>query len=125
MLRPTGQARGLKAHGYRDYVVNAEALAYMRGRALAGPIIRRLAGHRDKHFADHAAWQAHLDRLGVSALTVSPNPTLIATEGALWGSIKAHGFLPDTVIVSDDAGQFDVGRHALCWVHADGSTGSP
>ena len=25
--------------GYRDYVVNAEALAYMRQRALAGPVI--------------------------------------------------------------------------------------
>jgi hypothetical protein len=30
-----------------------------------------------------------------------------------WGSIKAHGFLPDTVIVSDDAGQFNVGQHGL------------
>jgi hypothetical protein len=44
---------------------------------------------------------------------------LIATEGALWGSIKAHGFLPNTVIVSDDAGQFHVGEHGLCWVHAE------
>ena len=43
----------------------------------------------------------------------------IATEGALWGAIKAHGLLPETVIVSDDAGQFAVGRHALCWVHAE------
>jgi hypothetical protein len=25
----------------------------------------------------------------------------------------------NTVIVSDDAGQFDVGQHALCWVHAE------
>jgi hypothetical protein len=46
-----------------------------------------------------------------------PDPVLIATEGALWGSIKAHGFLTSTVIVSDDAGQFNVGQHALCWVH--------
>jgi hypothetical protein len=105
--------------GYDDYVINAEALAYMRRRALAGPVIARLAEHPDQHFADQAAWQAHLDRLGITALRVSPNPALIATEGALWGSIKAHGFLPDTVIVSDDAGQFDVGRHALCWVHAE------
>ena len=44
---------------------------------------------------------------------------MIATEGALWGSVKAHGLLKDTVIVSDDAGQFDVGHHALCWVHAE------
>jgi hypothetical protein len=78
-----------------------------------------LAEHPDKHFADHAAWQAHLDRLGIAALRVTPDPALIATEGALWGSIKAHGFLPDTVLVSDDAGQFAVGSHALCWIHAE------
>src|SRR5215469_5016801 len=56
--------------GYDDYAINAEALAYMR-------------------------------------------------ERALWGSVKAHGLLPDTVIVSDDAGQFKIGSHGLCWVHAE------
>ena len=110
---------GLLRAGHGDYVVNAEALAYMRGRALAGPVIRLLAEHETKRFADRAAWQAHLDRLGISALKVTPDPVLIATEGALWGSVKAHGLLKDTVIVSDDAGQFDVGRHGLCWVHAE------
>jgi hypothetical protein len=103
--------------GHGDYVVNAEALAYMRRRALASPIIAKLAEHADRCFADRAAWSRHLDRLGISALTV--NPVLIATEGALWGSIKAHGLLTKTVIVSDDAGQFNVGQHALCWVHAE------
>ena len=44
---------------------------------------------------------------------------MVATAGALWGSVKAHGFLPDTVIVRDDAGQFNVGRHGLCWVHCE------
>ena len=91
----------------------------MRGRALSGPVIKQLAAHADQHFADKAAWQAHLDRLGITGLDVTPNPVLIATEGALWGSVKAHGLLADTVIVSDDAGQFNVGRHALCWVHAE------
>ena len=105
--------------GHRDYVINAEALAYMKSRALAGPVIRLLAEHDDKHFADREAWQVHLDRLAVTALKVTPDPVLIATEGALWGSIKAHGLLTDTVIVSDDAGQFQLGRHALCWVHAE------
>jgi hypothetical protein len=37
-------------------------------------------------------------------------------QGALWGSVKAHGLLPNTVIVSDDAGQFNVGQHGLCWI---------
>ena len=33
--------------------------------------------------------------------------------------LSGHGFLKDAVIVSDDAGQFNVGRHALCWVRAE------
>ncbi len=82
-------------------------------------MIARLAEHPHKYFADQAAWAAHLDGLGVSALKVNPDPVMVATEGALWGSIKAHGFLPNTVIVSDDAGQFNVGQHGLCWVHAE------
>ncbi|MDA8051652.1 MAG: transposase [Rhodospirillales bacterium] len=61
----------------------------------------------------------HLERLGLIALQVNPDPVLIATEGALWGSICDHGFLHEAVIVSDDAGQFAVGRHALCRVHAE------
>jgi hypothetical protein len=105
--------------GHADYVVNQDALAYMRERALAGPIIARLATHADRHFADAAAWTAHLQRLGIAQLTVTPDPSHIATEGAVFGSIKAHGFLDKAVILSDDAGQFDVGRHALCWVHAE------
>ena len=43
----------------------------------------------------------------------------IATEGALGGAVAAHGLLQNAVIVSDDAGQFAVGQHALCWVHAE------
>ena len=105
--------------GHGDYVVNDEALAYMRARALAGPVIARLSEHENRVFADRAAWDAHLERLGVAALKVHPDPVLIATEGALWGSVKAHGLLADTVIVSDDAGQFNVGPHGLCWVHAE------
>lgn len=105
--------------GHTDYVINAEALTYMRGRALSGPVITLLAEHPHKQFPDMVAWRAHLDRLGITTLKVTPDPVCIATEGALWGSVKAHGLLPDTVIVSDDAGQFDVGLHALCWVHAE------
>ncbi len=105
--------------GHTDYLVNDEALHYMRGRALSGPVIARLAEHPDKQFADPVAWQAHLERLGITALRVTPDPVQIATEGALWGSIHSHEFLREAVVVSDDAGQFAVGRHALCWVHAE------
>jgi hypothetical protein len=105
--------------GYNDYIINDEALAYMRERALAHHVIDRLVEHPNKQFSDHKAWNAHLDALGITALKVNPNPVLITTEGALWGSVKAHGLLRNAVIVSDDAGQFDVGAHGLCWVHAE------
>src|SRR3954466_4252242 len=105
--------------GHADYVINAEALAYMRQRSLAGPVIARLAEHPERRFPDAAAWRRHLERLGIAALTVTPDPVRIATEGAVWGSVKAHGLLPDTVILSDDAGQFALDLHALCWVHAE------
>ncbi len=105
--------------GHGDYVINAAALAYMRGRHLSGPVVALLAEHESKRFADEAAWTAHLEDLGITALKVHPDPVKIATEGALWGSVVGHGFLQDAVIVSDDAGQFNVGHHALCWVHAE------
>ena len=105
--------------GHVDYVVNAEALAYMRERALAGSVVALLAGHPERSFRDQAAWQTHLERLGIRGMEGSLGPARLATEGALWGAIKAHGLLPGTVIVSDDAGQFAIGEHALCWVHAE------
>jgi len=105
--------------GHADFVVDEQALAYMRARALAGPVIAVLEAHPTRRFGDEAAWQAHLETLGIDRLKVTPDPVRIATEGATWGAIRAHGLLPDTVIVSDDAGQFRLADHALCWVHAE------
>ncbi len=105
--------------GHGDYVVNAAALDYMRKRSLSGAVVALLAEHGSERFADEDAWMAHLERLGIAALKVHPDPVRIATEGALMGSVVDHGFLREAVIVSDDAGQFNVGRHALCWVHAE------
>jgi hypothetical protein len=104
--------------GHGDYVVNDAALAYMRTHALAGPFLAALAAHPVKVFADAESWQVHLTALGFDARRVTPDPVQVATEGALWGAIRHHGLLPDTV-VSDGAGQFRVGTHALCWVHAE------
>jgi len=105
--------------GHTDFVLNDVAFGYMRDHALPATLIGRLVEQSQTAFADQSAWHAHLDRLGFTGLTTTPNPVQIATEGALWGSVHAHGFLRDTVVLSDDAGQFAVGHHALCWVHAE------
>lgn len=105
--------------GHTDYVLNDAAYVYMRKHGLSEASIARLAACPQTRFADQATWMAHLERLGLTALKVTPNPIQVATEGALWGSVQAHEFLCDAVILSDDAGQFNIGRHALCWVHAE------
>jgi hypothetical protein len=66
-------------------------------------------------FEDDEQWQAHLEMLNIK----NERHVRIATEGALIGSILDHGLSRDLVIVSDDAGQFNVLLHALCWVHAE------
>jgi hypothetical protein len=105
--------------GHTDYVLNEAAYGYMRKHALSAPLIASLAAQPETVFADQATWLAHLDRLGFTKLDVTPDPVRVATEGALWGSVQSHKFLCDAVVLSDDAGQFNVGQHALCWVHAE------
>ncbi len=111
--------------GHTDYVVNTAALEYMRGHSLSGQVIALLDAHPAKRFADTSAWSAHLARLGLDTLEVTPDPVCIATEGALWGAIRDQGLLAGTVIVSDDAGQFRVGEHALCRVGGDVTIPTP
>jgi hypothetical protein len=70
----TGTAKSREAFlsllraGHTDYVVNAAALEYMRGRCLSGPVIETLAAHPVKLFADAAAWRAHLEALGIRSV---------------------------------------------------------
>jgi len=105
--------------GHTDYVLNDAAYDYMREQGLPAASIALLAAGPQTRFADQDTWMAHLDRLGFNALKVTPEPVRVVTEGALWGSVQAHEFLCDAVVLSDDAGQFNIGRHALCWVHAE------
>ena len=116
---------GLLRARHTDYVINDAALDYMRGHGLAGSLVGKLAAHEQRRFADGKAWTAHLDQLGLTGLEVTPDPVRVATEGALWGAVKSHGFLCDAVVVSDDAGQFRVGTHALCRVGGDVTIPTP
>src|SRR5271156_1179423 len=105
--------------GTARYVINAAAIAYMRNADLPHDVIDRLAGHASLIFGSREEWMDHLRALGLADLRVTPDPVRAASEAGLWGAIEAAGLIGQTVIVSDDAGQFRVGDHALCWVHAE------
>ena len=99
---------------HTDYVINAGALAYLEEHKLRAELIERLENHGGS-FADAKAWEKHLNALGI----LGERHRKIATEGALMGSLLAHGLPEDLTILSDDAGQFNVFEHALCWIHAE------
>ena len=105
--------------GAARYVINAAAIAYMRSADLPQDVIDKLAGHASLIFGSREPWMDHLRALGLADLRVTPDPVRATSEAALWGAIEAEGLLGQAVIVSDDAGQFRLGDHALCWVHAE------
>ena len=63
------------------------------------------------------AWYDHLVRLCSDVF----DRTLVreVSEAALWGAVRHHGLMENTVVVSDDAGQFRIANHALSWAHAE------
>jgi hypothetical protein len=100
--------------GHPDYVLNAAATAYMLEHGVPETVITTLLTHERRSFVEEAAWHAHLEALRLGAWQ-----RRLVTEAAVVGAIVARGLLTDTVIVSDDAGQFNVLTHALCWIHAE------
>jgi hypothetical protein len=96
------------------YTINEVSLAYWERQELPAAVVDLLRA-APVQFADAAAWQARLAALGITAKW----HVRLATEGALLGQLIAQGVSADLVILSDGAGQFDVLRHASCWVHAE------
>jgi hypothetical protein len=99
---------------HKDYVVNAGAVAYRQQQGLPNAKVAVLEAHGGA-FANRDVWTEHLRTLGING----KRHVTIATEGALMGSLLAHGFPVQMAIVSDDAGQFNVFRHGLCWIHGE------
>jgi hypothetical protein len=100
--------------GDLGYRVNAYALTYMREQGLPQAPIQALMGRAHRLIEDAVGWEAHLDRLKIDV----ERHRRIATEGALLGVLAERG-LSELAIVSDDAGQFKVLRHGLCWIHTE------
>ena len=101
--------------GHCDYLLNADAFGYMSDYKFPQSKLAQIASHNLTCFDTKAQWESFLKELDI----VSDRHVRIATEGALLASVLEYGINPDLVIISDDAGQFKVFLHALCWIHAE------
>lgn len=101
----------------KDYVINDTALELMRLQKLPKGPLEALHALQGRRFKDKEAWESLLGSVGIT----KNRHMRIATEGALLGSVLDHGLNPKLIVVSDDAGQFNllILLHALCWIHAE------
>jgi hypothetical protein len=109
---------GLLRRGFSDYVLNAEALDYLEASVFPRKLfssIQRTVESRNPVFSNRESFEQYLSGLGIT----KPRHIRIAKEAALLGSVMHHGVSDKLVIVSDDAGQFNILAHSLCWVHAE------
>ena len=102
---------------YQDYVLNDAAFEYLEERHGVPPLPAGLRSFEPQHFCNQVPFMTHLAGKGVDIF--DKQAVGLLAEAGLWGAIRHHGLVGDMVIVSDDAGQFRVGNHALCWVHAE------
>jgi hypothetical protein len=101
--------------GHPDYHLNVDAIAYMEANKLPKYVLETIIANNHSKFADDRQWNDFLTAKGI----VADRHVQIATEGALIGSVIEHGISNDLTIISDDAGQFNVLVHGLCWIHAE------
>lgn len=105
----------LLRRGNCDYVLNNDALEYIQQQSFPKPLMALLAADCGKYFETKEDWLEYMERLAIT----KKRHVRIATEGALLGSVLYHGFSKELAILSDDAGQFNILLHALCWIHAE------
>jgi len=98
-----------------DLILSEDALEYMAAHGLPLFQLDKLIDNGPQFFESEMAWDAFLDAKGIT----TSNHRRIATEGALVGSLVYHGYNTQMAIISDDAGQFNIFLHGLCWVHAE------
>ncbi len=101
--------------GHTDYVLDSSAIEYMRDQKLPKKVFSVLEAVGNVTVPNDEAWAEKLREWGI----VKKRHVKIVTEGALLASVLSHCINPNLAVLSDDAGQFNILLHALCWVHAE------
>jgi hypothetical protein len=100
--------------GKEEYVINEDTLEYLEVKApgyLSGYVSLCLG----RKFATLAGWESFLKERNIT----QEAEMRFVTEAALYASVIQNGIPKNLGVHSDDAGQFDVFVHSLCWVHEE------
>ena len=97
----------------KEFLIDADALAYAVAQGMNEEKLTVL-GERERHFRR----LEDLERCLYNRLIESAHDRRVLTEGALISALKKR-YAKELLIVSDEAGQFNVFHRGLCWIHAE------
>ncbi|MBA7570962.1 hypothetical protein ES708_12718 [subsurface metagenome] len=105
----------LRTSNYEDYCINQYALDYMRAQGMPRKYLFMFEFLRGCIYVNKTEWVLKLEELEIKV----DYAKRIATEGALVGSLMEHEINKNIAVISDDAGQFNILQHGLCWIHTE------
>jgi hypothetical protein len=103
------------AQGRNEYRFNQDAYDYLAAHKGMEGLIHALKIRKDFVINTQEAEKAFLEEFGY----VNATESRLLTEAGLFASLIEHGVPRDLNVHSDDAGQFDVFKQSLCWVHEE------
>jgi len=97
----------------KEFLIDAKAVSYAEAHGVSGEKLDKLL-LKERRFTE----REDLERYLYNRLIESAHDVRVITEGALISGITER-YDKELLIVSDEAGQFNVFSRGLCWVHAE------
>ena len=105
----------LLQNGKEEYVINEDTLDYLSQVNVPDYLPGYVSLSRGNKFTTLVEWEQFLKERNIArAIEVR-----FLTEAALYASVIQNGIPRNLGVHSDDAGQFDVFTHSLCWIHEE------
>ena len=98
----------------KQYIFNSGAFEYMEQHGLPRYRLDQLEAHNFEGFNKETLIEWLIEK-GIKGT----RHQRIIIEGAMMGSLLRQGIPTNIAIMSDDAGQFNIFDHALCWIHTE------
>ncbi len=100
--------------GKEEYLINEDTLEYLLEVNASNFLLGYVKLSLEKSFISQVNWKSFL-----TIMDLSNNEARFLTEAALYASVIKNGIPKDLGVHSDDAGQFAVFIHSLCWIHEE------
>lgn len=98
-----------------EYLINEDTLDYLSQVNVSSYFPGYISLYAGKKFETLAEWEQFLIERNISKKA----EMRFLTEAALYASVIQNGIPKNLGVHSDDAGQFDIFIHSLCWIHEE------